>query len=115
MTRRGSAADVPFMRSMLPHAYGWRVNALETDIPLARYLSPSLSSVHVPIAELGTRAMERLLHAVENKNEHERRRETVATTLVVRGSCGGAPEPRPDELEELLLKSEALLQGGASE
>jgi LacI family transcriptional regulator len=85
------------------------------DIPIARYLSPSLSSVHVPIAELGTRAMERLLHAVENKNEHERRRETVATTLVVRGSCGGAPEPRPDELEELLLKSEALLQGGASE
>jgi ribosomal protein S18 acetylase RimI-like enzyme len=36
--RRGSAADVPFMRSMLPHAYGWRVNALETDIPLSRYV-----------------------------------------------------------------------------
>jgi LacI family transcriptional regulator len=85
------------------------------DIPIARYLSPSLSSVHVPIAELGTRAMERLLHAVENKNEHERRRETVATTLVVRGSCGGAPDPRPEEWEELILKSEALLQGGASE
>jgi ribosomal protein S18 acetylase RimI-like enzyme len=26
------------MRSMLPHAYGWRVNALETDVPLARYV-----------------------------------------------------------------------------
>jgi ribosomal protein S18 acetylase RimI-like enzyme len=26
------------MRSMLPHAYGWRVNALETDIPLSRYV-----------------------------------------------------------------------------
>lgn len=85
------------------------------DIPIARYLSPSLSSVHVPIAELGTRAMERLLHAVENKNEHERRRETVATTLVVRGSCGGAPDPRPEGLEELILESEALFQGGASE
>jgi GNAT superfamily N-acetyltransferase len=36
--RKGSAADVPFMRSMLAHAYGWRVNALETDIPLARYV-----------------------------------------------------------------------------
>jgi LacI family transcriptional regulator len=82
------------------------------DIPIARYLSPSLSSVHVPIAELGTRAMERLLHAVEHKNEHERRRETVATTLVVRGSCGGAPDPAP---EELILESEALFQGGASE
>jgi LacI family transcriptional regulator len=60
------------------------------DIPIARYITPSLSSVHVPIAELGTRAMERLLHAVESKNGHERRQETVATTLVVRGSCGGA-------------------------
>jgi GNAT superfamily N-acetyltransferase len=36
--RRGSAADVPFFRSLLPHAYGWRVNALDTDIPLARYV-----------------------------------------------------------------------------
>jgi LacI family transcriptional regulator len=60
------------------------------DIPIARYLTPSLSSVHVPIAELGTRAMERLLHAVKSKNGHERRQETVATTLVVRESCGGA-------------------------
>ena len=60
------------------------------DIPIARYITPPLSSVHVPIAELGTRAMERLLYAVENKNEHERRQETVATTLAVRGSCGGA-------------------------
>jgi LacI family transcriptional regulator len=63
------------------------------DIPIARYITPSLTSVHVPIAELGTRAMERLLHAVESKNEHERRQETVATTLVVRGSCGGAAAP----------------------
>jgi ribosomal protein S18 acetylase RimI-like enzyme len=26
------------MRSMLAHAYGWRVNQLATDIPLARYV-----------------------------------------------------------------------------
>lgn len=38
MIRRGSAADVPFMRSMLPHAYGWRVNALDAEIPLTRYV-----------------------------------------------------------------------------
>jgi GNAT superfamily N-acetyltransferase len=36
--RRGSHADVPFMRSMLPHAYGWRVNALDAEIPLTRYI-----------------------------------------------------------------------------
>jgi GNAT superfamily N-acetyltransferase len=26
------------MRSMLPHAYGWHVNALEASIPLTRYV-----------------------------------------------------------------------------
>jgi GNAT superfamily N-acetyltransferase len=26
------------MRSMLPHAYGWRVNALDAEIPLTRYV-----------------------------------------------------------------------------
>jgi ribosomal protein S18 acetylase RimI-like enzyme len=36
--RKGSAGDVPFMRSMLAHAYAWRVNALEADIPLSRYV-----------------------------------------------------------------------------
>ena len=38
MIRKGSHADVPFMRSMLAHAYGWRVNALDADIPLTRYV-----------------------------------------------------------------------------
>lgn len=38
MIRKGSPADVPFMRSMLAHAYGWHVNALDADIPLTRYV-----------------------------------------------------------------------------
>jgi ribosomal protein S18 acetylase RimI-like enzyme len=38
MIRKGSPADIPFMRSMLAHAYAWRVNAFETDIPLTRYV-----------------------------------------------------------------------------
>ena len=38
MIRRGAAADVPFMRSMLAHAYAWRVNAFEAEIPLSRYV-----------------------------------------------------------------------------
>jgi GNAT superfamily N-acetyltransferase len=38
MIRRGSQADVPFMRAMLVHAYHWRVAGLETDIPLSRYV-----------------------------------------------------------------------------
>ncbi|HUP02075.1 MAG TPA: LacI family DNA-binding transcriptional regulator, partial [Gemmatimonadota bacterium] len=35
------------------------------DIPMARYASPPLSSVHVPIDELGRRATRKLLDAVE--------------------------------------------------
>ena len=38
MIRKWSSADVPFMRSMLAHAYAWRVNAFEADIPLTRYV-----------------------------------------------------------------------------
>ena len=38
MIRKGSHADVPFMRSMLAHAYAWRVNALDAEIPLTRYV-----------------------------------------------------------------------------
>jgi GNAT superfamily N-acetyltransferase len=37
MVRRGSQADVAFMRSMLTHAYHWRVAGFEDDIPLSRY------------------------------------------------------------------------------
>jgi GNAT superfamily N-acetyltransferase len=38
MIRKGSNADVTFMKSMLAHAYAWRVNQFEADIPLTRYV-----------------------------------------------------------------------------
>jgi LacI family transcriptional regulator len=60
------------------------------DIPISRFVSPSLSSVHVAIPELGGRAIERLIHAIEAKNRHKRRHETLPTTLVVRSSSGAA-------------------------
>jgi LacI family transcriptional regulator len=73
------------------------------DIPVARYVSPPLTSVHVPIAELGARAMERLLLALERGGQHARRHEVLPTTLVVRRSCGAGgaaathnPSPRPE-------------------
>jgi GNAT superfamily N-acetyltransferase len=37
MIRRGAHSDVTFMRSMLAHAYHWRVAVLDAPIPLARY------------------------------------------------------------------------------
>jgi LacI family transcriptional regulator len=65
------------------------------DIPLARFMDPPLSSVHVPICELGSRAVEMLLHGVTHKNDHARRRERVSTELVIRRSTGGEPAERP--------------------
>jgi LacI family transcriptional regulator len=58
------------------------------DIPIARYVTPPLTSVRVPIAELGSRAVEHLLRSLERGGESEREHETLATTLVVRASCG---------------------------
>ena len=66
------------------------------DIPICRFVSPPLSSVHVAIPELGGRAIERLIHAIETKNRHRRRHEMLPTTLIVRSSCGarsGGLEP----------------------
>ena len=67
------------------------------DIPLARYMDPPLSSVHVPICELGARAVDLLLHGITHKNDHARRRERVSTQLVIRRSTGAeeAPSERP--------------------
>jgi LacI family transcriptional regulator len=58
------------------------------DIPMARYLDPPLSSVHVDISVLGARATQRLLTAMGDKDQHQHRAETLPTTLVLRRSCG---------------------------
>ena len=60
------------------------------DIPIARYMSPPLTTVHVAINELGERATRMLLQAVEEENQHVRVQETLPTTLVIRQSCGAA-------------------------
>ena len=36
--RRGGQPDVPFMRSLLVHAYNWHVNRFDTDVPIGRYV-----------------------------------------------------------------------------
>jgi GNAT superfamily N-acetyltransferase len=38
MIRRGGLPDLPFLRNLLRHAYHWRVNVYETDIPVSRYV-----------------------------------------------------------------------------
>ena len=57
------------------------------DIPIARYVSPPLTTVHVEIAEIGRPAFD-LLSASFAKRHDARRQECVATSLVIRQSCG---------------------------
>ena len=65
------------------------------DIPLARYMDPRLTSVKVPICDLGARAVEMLLDGIAHKNSHARKRECVSTELVIRQSCGAQSAERP--------------------
>ncbi|HVF61319.1 MAG TPA: LacI family DNA-binding transcriptional regulator [Thermoanaerobaculia bacterium] len=71
------------------------------DIPISRYLNPPLTSVRVPIAELGSRAMQHVLSLLESREEAAPpavgRRDVVATKLIVRASCGAlrARTPTP--------------------
>ncbi len=75
------------------------------DIQLARYMDTPLSTVRVPIFELGARAVKILLHGITHKNGHTRTRERVSTELVIRQSCGAmlAERPPPSPYAELLL------------
>jgi LacI family transcriptional regulator len=61
------------------------------DIPMARYMNPPLSSVHVDISELGARATTRLLNRMREHRNGDVWRETLSTRLVVRQSCGPPP------------------------
>jgi LacI family transcriptional regulator len=58
------------------------------DIPMARFMSPPLSSVHVNIAELGERATQRLLDAIAGETGSDPLHEELPTHLVLRRSCG---------------------------
>jgi LacI family transcriptional regulator len=58
------------------------------DIPSSQYIAPPLTTVHFPIFEMGERAMERLILAIKEENQHKRRQEILATSLVIRQSCG---------------------------
>jgi LacI family transcriptional regulator len=58
------------------------------DIPMARFMTPPLTSVHVDISALGARAAGRLLDLLQGRAGPAPYRETFPTTLVVRQSCG---------------------------
>jgi LacI family transcriptional regulator len=57
------------------------------DVPIARYVTPPLTTVHVDIAELGRRAVEMLIAGIEG-GDGSGSSELIATSLVIRESCG---------------------------
>lgn len=58
------------------------------DIPIARFVSPPLTTMRVRIADLGSQALERLAAAIEGKDQPRLARE-LECSLVVRRSSGG--------------------------
>jgi LacI family transcriptional regulator len=60
------------------------------DIPIARFLTPQLTTVRVEIAELGRRAVNHVIGALEG-GDGAKKRDVIKTTLVVRESCGSRP------------------------
>ena len=57
------------------------------DIPMARYLTPPLTTIHLDVEELGRRAMHMLLDRTRLEPPLERH-EVIPVSLVVRSSCG---------------------------
>lgn len=64
------------------------------DIPMARYLTPQLTTVRVDIAEMGRRAVEYLVTSLEQKEGASRKHDVIPTTLVVRESCSAPSQQR---------------------
>ncbi len=61
------------------------------DVPMARYVKPGLTTVRVPIAEVGGRAMERLLQVTAAGDGGPPRHHVVVPTLSIRDSTAAAP------------------------
>ncbi len=56
------------------------------DVPMARFLTPALTTVHVPIEEMGRRAMSLLISAVVQGSPAKPNVELIPTMLIARGS-----------------------------
>ena len=66
------------------------------DIPIARYVTPALTTIRVPIAVLGAAALESLARTLESPHSPQLVHTVVMPVeLVVRSSCGAGPPVRP--------------------
>jgi LacI family transcriptional regulator len=57
------------------------------DVPLARYLDPPLTTVHLPASELATRASKMLIQIIQGEKPSEKQ-VLLESQLIVRQSCG---------------------------
>jgi LacI family transcriptional regulator len=58
------------------------------DVPVARYVTPPLTTVRADIAGMGQRALTRLVGVITQSDGADTALETLAVELVVRASCG---------------------------
>ena len=65
------------------------------DIPIARYVTPTLTTIRVPIAALGAAALEALVKTIKHPAPMTPYMTVLPVELVVRSSCGDGPSPRP--------------------
>jgi LacI family transcriptional regulator len=65
------------------------------DIPMARYLTPALTTVQVPIADLGRQALACLLRGVGQGTGGAATHAVIAPTLAIRASAAAAASERP--------------------
>ena len=65
------------------------------DIPIARYITPALTTIRVPIASLGSAALDALAKAVQAPESQATHTVVMPVELVVRRSCGAGPPPQP--------------------
>ena len=65
------------------------------DIPIARYVTPALTTVRVRIVDLGRSALERVAAAIEKPGGTRGAAQTLACEVVVRASSGGGKPSKP--------------------
>jgi len=68
------------------------------DVPMASYVSPSLTTVHQPVYELGHQAAQMALSMLKTNNPSQRRaapRVLLPPSLMIRRSCGCSPSSVP--------------------